>query len=158
MIYLDRNVYLRNPSLGAVESSLWPTTGDIDTETASLAIQVHQLAQDVFNANVPADDKWSVFQDAWNAFIADFDQWKDASWFWNLTRRDQLLSYRSKFNALLTQAKALGVGTLAAPQASEKEADPLSKFFGTATTVAMVVGGAVVAYYGFQIVKGARHA
>jgi hypothetical protein len=140
---------------GAVENSLWPTTGDIDTETASLATQVHQLAQDIFNANVPADDTWSVFQNAWNAFIADFNQWKDAAWFWNLTRRDQLLNYRTKFNALLDKAKSMGIGTMASPQA-DTGSDPVSKLLGTLTTVAIVVGAAVGGYYAFQIYRSAR--
>ena len=157
MIYLAPQVYLRSPSLGAVETALWPSTGDIDTETASLATSVQELAQDIFNANVPADDTWATFQNAWNAFIADFNQWKDAGWFWNLTRRDQLLSYRTRFNTLLDKAKSMGVGTLAAPQA-DSGTDPLSKMLGTLTTVGIVIGGAVGGYYVLQIVKGMRNA
>lgn len=156
MIHIAREVYLRNPSLGAVESSLWPSTGDIDTETASLATSVHQLAEDIFQAQpLPDTADYNAFQNAWNAFIADFNQWKDAGWFWNLTRRDQLLGYRTRFNALLDKAKTLGANTMAAPQA-DTGTDPVSKFLGTATTVALVIGAAVAGYYAFRIVKGVR--
>jgi hypothetical protein len=153
VIYLGPTAYLRNASLGAVESSLWPTTGDIDTETASLAASVHQLAGDIFDAQpLPDTADYQVFQNAWNAFIADFTQWKDAAWFWNLTRRDQLLGYRTRFNELLDKAKALGTSTLASPQA-DSGTDPVSKFLGTLTTVALVVGVAVAGYYGSQILR-----
>ena len=62
---------------------------------------------------MPDTPDYQAFQNAWNAFIADFDQWKDAGWFWNLTRRDQLLGYRTRFNALLEKSKTLGTVTMA---------------------------------------------
>ena len=155
MIRLGPEAYMRNPSLGAVESSLWPTTGDIDTETTSLGLQVQQLAQDVFNGATPDTPEYFTWQNAWNTFIADFNQWKDAGWFWNLTRRDQLLSYRTRFNALLAEAQKLGVGTMVKPQA-DTGTDPVSKFLGTLTTVALVIGASVGGYYAFQIFKAGK--
>jgi hypothetical protein len=143
------------PTMGAVESALWPTTGDLDTETASLSLQIEQLGRDIFNAFGGLDTSgadWDQFSSGWRTFLDDFRQWRDAGWFWNPTRRDQLLGYRTTFNAMLAQAKRLGVGTLAAPQKDEGD-DPLSKFLGTLTTVVIVAGVAVGAYYGAKIIK-----
>lgn len=147
-----------SPTLGAIENSLWPSTGDIDTETKGLDSQITELGRDVFNWFPNADTSTpqvDQFSSGWNAFLDDWRNWRDAAWFWNLTRRDQLLGYRSRFNQLLAAAKSLSVGTLATPQA-DTGTDPFSKLLGTLTTVAIVAGVGIGAFYGVKIFKEAR--
>lgn len=108
------------PSLGSfgdVATDTWPSTGAIDTETESLALSISQLGTDIFNSDGTGDDQaYFTLQNAWNTFVADFSQWKDSAWFWNPSRRDELVAYRARYNALLAQWQALpGVVTAAAP-------------------------------------------
>jgi hypothetical protein len=142
--------------MGAVENSFWPTTGDVDSETNSLEQSVAQLGRDVFTAFGASDTlsgdnpDFLAFSSAWNAFYEDFEAWRTAGWFWNPTRRDQLLEYRTRYNALLLEAKRLGVGTLAAPLADHGE-DPVSKLLGTFGTVAIVLGVGIAGYFGVKV-------
>ncbi len=128
--------------MGAVEGALWPTTGDIDVETDSLATAIAQLGHDIGNSQTPNSDAYFVFQNAWNSFVADFGNWKDAAWFWNPTRRDQLLDYRSRFNQLLEQARTLNVATAAAMQKAQPEPDTLDKLLAAVNKIVIV--GALV--------------
>ena len=108
--------YRRRPDMrgmgdleGGIESAVWPTTGDINTETQSLAITISSLGADYGNSSLStADDAVAMWQRDWNAFVTDFLQWKDAGWFWNPTRRDALVNYRARFNILLAQYHNLG--------------------------------------------------
>jgi hypothetical protein len=107
---------------GDVADALWPTTGDIDTATNSLALTIQQLGSDIFNDNGNASDpNYQAFLDAWNTFVADFTQWKGVSLYWNPTRRDELVDYRKRFNDLLTLyhsfSGALTLGIQAVPGA-----------------------------------------
>lgn len=133
--------------LSGVEDSLWPTTGDINTETASLETTVQNLGQDILLDQVSASDpNWQVFQNKWNAFVADFDQWRNASWFWNPTRRDDLLSYRSRFNSLLDQyhgingAVTTGVSAVKGASPSPGPFDSANQLLGHIATGAVIVG------------------
>src|SRR5882672_9556011 len=90
-----------------VEDSIWPSTGSLDTETASLDATVKELGTDIFNDTVSAsNENYQTFLNAWNTFVADFNQWLKAAWFWNPTRRDELVDYRKRFNSLLTRYHA----------------------------------------------------
>ena len=138
----------RTPTLGDVSTDTWPSTGAIETETASLEISVQQLGRDIFNDSTvsAASDDYQALQNAWNSFVADFDQWRDAAWFWNPSRRDELIGYRARFNALLAQWRGLGVVTAAAPVVGDKPAtSPLDQVLGILDKVVLVVGiGAAV--------------
>jgi heme oxygenase len=142
--------------MGAVEGSLWPTTGDINNESQSLAASIQQVGRDIFNSSVSGDsDAYATFQNSWNTFVQDFDAWKDASWFWNPTRRDELIEYRGRYNALLSQMRALGISSLAADQKTSAP-NPLD----TALSVLnkLIIGGAVlgVAYIGYRVWEKTR--
>jgi len=140
--------------MSGVEGAIWPTTGDIDTETNSLAISIQQLGNDIFNSNVSASVAgWQPFQDAWNAFVADFDQWQNAGWFWNPTRRDELLDYRARFNALLSQMQGLGIATNATPLASTAPPDELDKVLAILDKIVIVGAVAGVGYVGWRVYK-----
>lgn len=160
MILPAQTVYLGPPrgplGMGAVEAALWPTTGDIDNETASFAGTVLQLAADIFNANIGAGDDVQTFLRSWNTFVDDFNAWKDAAWFWNPTRRDQLLEYRGRFNVLLAQFRALGGSSGAQAQAAAKEPDAVDKAISFVTRAGIVLGVGLVAYVGFTAWKEAR--
>ena len=114
--------------LGDVASDTWPSTGAINTETASLATSVAQLGKDIFDGfgrdSYPIDDPGvHALQNAWNAFLADFNQWQASGYFWNPSRRDELVGYRARFNALLAQWRAVpSVVTVAAPVAGAEPA------------------------------------
>ncbi len=125
--------------LNGVESSTWPTTGDIDTETNSLALSVVALGHDPAVSSPLVGDAWLA---AWNLFVDDFNQWKDAAWFWNPTRRDQLISYRARFNDLLSQLQNISgeASPIAPVQGSHKEPDSIDKLVDAAKFVGVLVG------------------
>jgi hypothetical protein len=127
----------RFPQLGAVENDTWPSTGALETETQSLWLSMLQLSKDVFNSNAYVDDVWTR---SWNTFVADVQQWKDAGWFWNPTRRDELLEYRRRFNTLLAQFQGAGVSTGAEQQAATGST-PLDTVNTILTKALWVVGG-----------------
>lgn len=140
--------------LGDVASDTWPSTGAVNTETASLATSVAQLGRDIFDAfardSYPVDDPAvGALQNAWNAFLADFNQWQAAGWFWNPSRRDELIVYRARFNALLAQWRAVpSVVTVAAPVAGAEPAKGgLAEAADRVETIvkwgALLVGGVV---------------
>jgi hypothetical protein len=140
---------LAAPSMGDVAADTWPSTGAIDTETASLATSIDQLGRDIFDAfgrdsyNVD-DPAVGSLQNAWNAYLADFAQWQTSAYFWNPSRRDELVSYRARFNALLAQWKGLagaGVITAAAPVAGATlPKSPLDKAADLAGSLVWIVG------------------
>lgn len=153
----------RGIGMGAVESSVWPTTGDLDTETASFALTVQQLAADIFNSDAggggysaDAQDAYQMFLRSWNTFVSDFNQWRDAAWFWNPTRRDQLLGHRARFNSLLAQFQALGGRSGAQIQAASPEPDTLDKAADLVTKVGIALGLGIAVYVGFSIWKEGR--
>lgn len=117
--------------LGAVESVVWPTTGDLETETRSLAQSISLLGSD-YAASLLSTSNSSVatWERSWNSFVTDFLQWKDSPYFWNPTRRNQLVEYRRRFNELLAQYKGLGTSaiTLISPVTGDRVApDSLDK-------------------------------
>ncbi len=125
--------------LNGVESSTWPTTGDIDTETNSLTLSVVALGHDPSVSSPLVGDAWLA---AWNLFVDDFNQWKDAAWFWNPTRRDQLISYRARFNDLLSQLQNISgeASPIAPVQGSRKEPDSIDKLVDAAKFIGVLVG------------------
>lgn len=125
--------------LAGVESDTWPSTGAIDVETNSLDLSIKQLAADWFRT-APDNTADPGLLAAWNTFIADWSQWRDAAWFWNPTRRDELLGYRKRFNDFLTRFNNAGVGSLAMPQATSG-LDALDKAGDLLTKAMWVVGG-----------------
>ena len=140
--------------LGDVASDTWPSTGAINTETASLATSVAQLGRDIFDGfgrdSYPVDDPGvGALQNAWNAFLADFNQWQASAYFWNPSRRDELISYRARFNALLAQWRAVpSVVTVAAPVAGAEPAkgglaEAVDHVEAIVKWGALIVGGAM---------------
>lgn len=135
--------------LGAVESVVWPTTGDLDTETRSLGITISTLGHDYAASSLTtSDDSVALWERSWNDFVTDFLQWQSSPYFWNPTRRDQLLEYRRRFNALLDQYRGLGgaAQTFLAPVAGDRAApDSLDKIMTAVKWggVLLVVGGVV---------------
>lgn len=102
--------------MGATESMVWPTTGDINTETASLANSISLLGSDYASSSLStADDSVALWERSWNAFVTDFLQWQASGYFWNPSRRTQLVDYRRRFNDLLAAYNSLGGPTLIAP-------------------------------------------
>jgi hypothetical protein len=151
------------PSLGDVAEDTWPSTGAIDTETASLATSVAQLGRDIFDGfgrdAYPIDDAGvQALQNAWNAFLADFNQWKDAAWFWNPSRRDELVSYRAKFNALLAQWQSVPqVITVAKPVAGAAPAkSSLDKAADIAGSLVWIVGIGAAVWIGHTVYREMR--
>lgn len=115
----------RHTGLGAVESSVWPTTGDIDAETQSLATTIATLGHDIAGSGVdPSTIEYQSFERAWNGFVTDFLAWQDAPWFWNPTRRDQLVSYRQRYNQLLASYKTLPASYTAQEPVSGDHPEP----------------------------------
>jgi hypothetical protein len=101
----------RRRGMEGVEASVWPTTGDIDNETNSLAQTISTFGHDVAWSNTTVtDDVFQTFLRAWDGFVTDFLTWKEGAWFWNPTRRDQLIDYKARFNQLLQRFQALGIG------------------------------------------------
>jgi hypothetical protein len=151
-----RSGALAAAALGDVAADTWPSTGAINTETASLATSVAQLGKDIFAGfgrdSYPVDDPGvGSLQNAWNAFLADFNQWRDAGWFWNPSRRDELIGYRARFNALLAQWRVVpSVVTVAAPVAGDApEKNPIEKAVDKAVDIAKwaaLLVGAVAAW------------
>lgn len=139
--------------LGDVANDTWPSTGEIDNETKSLDLTIRQLAQDSFNGELPGFGDTSL-QTAWNTFIADWSQWRDAAYFWNPGRRDELLTYRKRFNDLLALMKGAGTvttigttqvgSTTAAPDGLDKVSDILTKALWVAGIVGVVWAGHTV--------------
>lgn len=143
-------------AMGAVEGALWPSTGDIDRETESLAIAIRQLGHDIGNSVTPNSDAYFAFERGWNAFVADFGQWKDGGWYWNPTRRDQLLEYRQRFNALLEQARTFQVASVAVAQKAQPEPDGVDKLLAAVNKV-VIVGAAVgVGFVLWKVYKETR--
>lgn len=137
--------------LGDVADAFWPTTGDIDTATNSLAITIQELGTDIFNDTGNAsDDSYQAFLTAWDAFVADFDQWKDTTLYWNPTRRDELIDYRKRFNDLLSTYQgfsgSLTVGVKPVP-GDTPSPNPLVALEGIASKVVagVVIVGALYA-------------
>lgn len=148
------------PALSGVEDDTWPSTGAIDTETASLATSVAQLGRDIFDgfgrdAYPIGDAGVQALQNAWNAFLADFDQWKDAAWFWNPSRRNELVSYRARFNDLLAQWRSVPeVVTAAKPVAGAAPAkSPLDKAADVAGSLVWIVGIGAALWVGTTVYK-----
>jgi hypothetical protein len=132
-----------------VEDSIWPSTGAIDTETASLDATVKELGSDVFADTVSASNaNYQVWLTAWDTFVADFNQWMSSSWFWNPTRRDELVDYRKRFNSLLTRYHAFdsvgavtgGTQLVAGAAPSKSAIDTLADNYGK-----IVTGGIIIA-------------
>jgi hypothetical protein len=155
--YTTVNVYgrlLDQANLGGVENDTWPSTGAIDTETNSLDLSIRQLAQDAFDQGLPG---WTpVEQNAWNAFIADWKQWKDSGYYWNPTRRDELLGYRARFNKFLGQFGSAGVETQAEAQAAIRGPDAFDSASGLLTKALWVVGGVGLLWVGHTLYKEFR--
>lgn len=144
---------------GDVATDTWPTTGAIDTETESLGLSISQLATDIFNSdNTPDGDAYFTLQNAWNTFVADFTQWKNAAWFWNPSRRDELVAYRARYNALLKQWQALpGVQTAAAPVANATlPKSPLDTGLAIAGDLVWVAGIGAAVWLGSVLYKELR--
>lgn len=151
------------PAMGDVVDDTWPSTGAIDTETASLAVSVAQLGRDIFDGfgrdAYPVDDPGvGALQNAWNAFLADFNQWKDAAWFWNPSRRDELVTYRARFNDLLAQWRGVPtVITAAKPVAGAAPAkSPLDKAADVASSLVWIVGIGAALWVGTTVYKEMR--
>lgn len=148
----------RTPQMGAVEDSIWATTGDLDTESRSLEIAVKQMGRDIFEDNSisASSDAYQVFLRSWNAFVADFNQWLGAPWFWNPARRDQLLAHRARFNSMLSQFKAFGGMTGAVPTQDKAGPGPLDKAGELATKLVWVVGIGAAIWVGATVYKEMR--
>jgi hypothetical protein len=144
--------------MGDVATDTWPSTGAIDTETQSLALSISQLGTDIFNSNTPDSDAYTTLQNAWNTFVADFTQWQNAAWFWNPSRRDELVSYRARYNALLAQWQSLpGVVTAATPVANATPpASPLDTVLAIAGDLVWVAAIGAAVWVGSTIYKEIR--
>jgi hypothetical protein len=133
--------------LGAVESMVWPTTGDINTETASLANSVSLLGSDYAASSLTTvDDSVALWQRSWNSFVTDFLQWQASPYFWNPSRRNQLVDYRKRFNDLLAAYHNLGGNTLIAPLPGDAlQPDSLDKIMTAVKWggVLLIAGGVV---------------
>lgn len=128
--------------LQGVEASIWPTTGNIDDETNSLAITIstlgHDYAASSLSTSNPTVDTW---QRGWNGFVTDFLAWKSSSYFWNPTRRDELVGYRARFNALLAAYQGLGGPTFqAAVEGAAAAPDSLDKIMTAAKWGVLALG------------------
>ena len=90
-----------------------------------------------------------ALQNAWNAFLADFRQWQAAGWFWNPSRRDELIGYRARFNALLAQWRSVPavVTAAVAVAGAEPAKGGLAEAVDHVETIvkwgALIVGGAM---------------
>ncbi len=130
--------------LGALEADVWPPTHGLDSETNSLAQTISTFGHDyAFSILTTADPAVEAFQRAWNDFVTDFLSWKSTPYFWNPTRRDQLVEYRAKFNRLLQIYKTLGPAatTTVAPVVGDQvQPDSLDKVM-----VAVKWGGVLLA-------------
>lgn len=140
--------------LGAVENDTWPSTGAIDTESNSLDLAIKQLARDNFDQGMPSWD--STLQNSWNTFVADWNYWLNTGYFWNPTRRDELLEYRKRFNDLRTQMQAGGVSTYTPEQVSTKGANAFDVAGSLLTKTLWVVGGVAVLLVGHAAYKEFR--
>jgi len=149
------------PALGDVADDTWPSTGAINTETASLATSVAQLGRDIFDGFGRDDTSWvddpavDALRNAWNAFLADFGQWKDSAYFWNPSRRDELVSYRARFNDLLAQWRSVpAVVTAAKPVAGAAPAkSPLDKAADVAGSLVWIVSIGAALWVGTTVYK-----
>lgn len=145
---------------GDIAGETWPTTGEINTETASLALTVSSLGRDIFNSETPNSPEYYTLQNAWNTFVADFGQWKDAGWFWNPGRRDELVAYRARFNHLLDLWKGLGNGavlTVADPVAGDTlPPSPLDKAADIARSLVWVLGIGGALWVGFTLYRESK--
>lgn len=154
MIAYQRRRRFRYPGLGAVENDTWPSTGALETETESLRLSVMQLARSIFDAVAVPSDDW---QNAWNTFVADFNQWRDSGYFWNPTRRDELLEYRKRFNALLAQFQNIGIGSaVTTTNATPTQVSPLQQASALITKVGWVLAIGAVAYVGITVYRDTR--
>lgn len=145
-------ILARQISLGDVAADTWPSTGEIDTETQSLATSIQQLAQDWFDTQSPG---WTPqLQNSWNAFVADFNNWKNSGYFWNPGRRDELLGYRGRFNTFIASFNNAGVSTdvtpgqvgstVALPDALDKVSDITTKALYVVLGIGALWAGATV--------------
>lgn len=145
---------------GDVAGETWPTTGEINTETASLALSISSLGRDIFNSETPDSPDYFALENGWNTFVADFGQWKDAGWFWNPGRRDELVAFRARFNALLDKWKALGNGaviTVAGPVAgATAPPSTLDKAADIARSLVWVVGIGGALWVGITLYREAK--
>jgi hypothetical protein len=151
------------PAMGNVADDSWPSTGAINTETASLATSVAQLGRDIFDGfgrdAYPIDDPAvQALQNAWNAFLADFSQWRDSAWFWNPSRRDELISYRARFNELLSQWRGVpDVITAAKPvEGAAPAKSALDKAADVAGSLVWIVGIGAALWVGTTVYKELR--
>ena len=143
--------YRRNrqvSSLSGIESAVWASTGDIDTETDSLLITIQTFTADRMDSDIASHPSYPAWLNVWNGFAQDFAQWRDSAWFWNPTRRDQLLEYRRRFNELLASYKSLGPSatTGLSPLAHDRpEPDSLDKLMKVAKwgIGILIVGGII---------------
>lgn len=145
--------HLAGVALAGVENDVWPSTGALDVETNSLDLSIQQLAHDNFDQGMLGWD--SVLQNAWNTFIADWNQWKSAGWFWNPSRRDELLSYRKRFNDLLAQIQARGTSTQTQPVAAVG-VTPFDQVSSMLTKTAWIVGGVAAIWAASTVYKEVR--
>jgi hypothetical protein len=147
-------------SLANIAEETWPTTGEIDTETASLLLSVQALARDIFDSGVSSSPEYFTLQNQWNAFASDFAQWRASAWFWNPGRRDELVAYRARFNALLGAWQALpggGVQTAATPVAgAELPPSTLDKVADIGRSLAWIVGFGAALWVGTTLYKEVR--
>ncbi len=138
----------RRQGLGALEADVWPPTHGLDSETNSLAQTIATFGHDyAFSLLDAGDPAVQMFQRAWNDFVTDFLQWKEGPYFWNPTRRDQLVEYRAKFNRLLQQYQALGpeAATSVAPVVGDHvQPDSLDKVMTAVKWGGIVLGAGLV--------------
>jgi hypothetical protein len=150
------------PAMGDVASDTWPSTGAIDTETASLATSVAELGRDIFDAFGRGsydveDQNVQALQNSWNAFLADFNQWQASGYFWNPSRRDELVSYRARFNRELAQWKGLGAAGVTTAAAAVAGAvlpqSPLDKAADIAGSLVWILGIGAALWVGTTVYK-----
>jgi hypothetical protein len=128
-----------------LETDVIPTVADIDAGIADLGGKIKAFATETFD-QLPDVPQAQAYLVAWNAFIVDFERWRDAFWFDRWGRRNEVIAYRKRFNALQEWWAGLS-GTLVTTTPEYKPAETTGPSYGIPSWVipaALAVGGLVL--------------
>lgn len=128
-----------------LEDDVIPVVADIEGAIAELGAKIRAFAAETFEQlpDVPAAQGYLV---AWNTFVQEFDAWRDGWWVDRFKRRNEVLSYRKRFNTLQAFFHGLA-GTAATTTPQFKPSETTGPTFGIpswALPVALGVAGLVV--------------
>ncbi len=87
------------PGIGAFEDTLWLTQPEIKGATDELDARIKAFGKETFEQLLDVPDVQG-FITQWNAFVADWDAFRDEWWVNPYRRRDGIIAFRARFNAL----------------------------------------------------------